>query len=84
MRRISTCVALSALTLAACTEPAPMPVGDYCPTARRVELADLCEPGALPRLTPQGWGSCSIVTRRDAEALAAEARKWDRRCGGAK
>jgi hypothetical protein len=80
MRPTSSFVALSTLALAACTDPAAIPVSDYCATAGRVELRDLCGPGAMP--SPAGaWGSCSLPTRADAERLAAEARKYDERCG---
>lgn len=77
MRAIKTCFALLPLAVAACT-PAP-PLTDYCAVASRVELRDLCAPGELPAASGS-WGSCSILTRADAERLAAEAAKFDSRC----
>lgn len=82
MRLTRAFVASSTLALAACVdEPRTVSRGEYCATAARVELRDLCEPGEAPKLVG-AWGSCSITTRTDAEALAAEAKKHDTKCTG--
>jgi hypothetical protein len=79
MRQTKTFVALLVATLVSgCLKPPAIVTTDYCARASRVELLDLCAPGVAPAITGRGWGSCSITTRRDAEALAAEARKFDR------
>lgn len=62
----------------------PVAVSDYCFVARRVTLYDMCPEGVAPKLTEDGWGTCSLVTKADGQRLAAEARKYDERCPPAK
>lgn len=84
MRRTTICAALcaAALTSACAQTPAPVAIGNYCAIADRVELRDLCPDGVIPSIVADGWGSCSLPTRRDAIRLKAEADKHDDQCGG--
>lgn len=58
----------------------PVAVSDYCTIAKRIELKDLAPRGVVPVLNSDGWASQSVLTRDDAELLAAEAKKYDERC----
>lgn len=84
MRATTISTAFFAAALASgCTEPpAPVAVGDYCAIAGRVTLRELCAPGELPAIGDDGRVTCSKLTRADAQTLAAEALKFDRRCAG--
>lgn len=69
MRRMTIC-AVSLAFLTGCADAPPDPWALVEPRPVR----DWCAVGTLPDLTPALWGSCSIVTREDAERLAAQAR----------
>lgn len=60
-----------------CAESPAAPASDYCTIARPPVLADLCPVGELPEWL-EGKPSCSKLTRRDAEVVGAEIRKFDR------
>lgn len=65
--------------LSACAEQAQILRTDYCALAERQVIRNLCEAGNLPKASG-AWGSCTILTRADAERVAAEVAKYDRRC----
>lgn len=64
------CAIFSAFLVSACA-PEPVPVVSY----RGIEAApvrDWCAAGVAPEINPSGWATCSVVTRADAERLAAQ------------
>lgn len=69
MRRTMICAASLAF-LTGCAETAPDPWALVDPAPVR----DWCPTGTLPELTAALWGSCSLVTREDAERLVAHRR----------
>ena len=77
MRLMLICVICS--ILAACApKPTVKVIGDYCTIADRIQIRDL--KSGVPTILSDGWGSHTVLTRRDAEAIGGEARKWDRNC----
>lgn len=60
--------------------PAPDPQPPYCSVARPEPLSRPCAWGEVPELERDGWGSCSLLSRGDAVALARELRKFGRFC----
>lgn len=72
---------LCCAALLGCGKPEVVPLSDYCTVARPPVLADLCPVGTLPEWH-EGKPSCSKLTRRDGETIAAEILKFNRCMAG--
>lgn len=83
MPKTMTCCAafVAVVVLSACArDPAPMAVGDYCFKARPPIMQDLASPGETVAVGPDGFGSATVLSRRDAETVAGEISKFEESC----